>query len=125
MSCYQLTVEGNGTAKPPTVVFPGAYGATDPGLTFNLHAKQTTYIVPGPTVYAGGISKTPGSGCSGGCQATCAVGKGPAGTAVAVAVETGAGGVTPGCASIRQVAAYQQCGGSGFPNDGCAACPVK
>src|SRR3569833_343298 len=129
MSCYQLTVEGNGTAKPPTVNFPGAYGAKDPGLTFNLHAKQTTYVVPGPTVYAGGVSKTPGSGgCSGGCQATCAVGKGPTGTAVmAAAIETGAagaGGAAAGCASVKRVAAWQQCGGSGFANDGCVECPV-
>jgi cellulase len=85
MACYQLTVAGNGTASPATVKFPGAYAAKDPGINFNIHQKQATYVVPGPTVYAGGVSKTPGSACSGGCQASCTAGKGPTGTAILAA----------------------------------------
>jgi cellulase len=82
MSCYQLTISGNGTATPETVKFPGAYSSKDPGIAFQIHQKQSTYIVPGPSVYAGGVSQTPGSKCSGGCQATCTAGKGPTGTAL-------------------------------------------
>ena len=83
MSCYQLEITGNGTATPATVKFPGAYKASDPGIQFNIHAKQSTYIVPGPTVYAGGSTKSAGSGCgAAGCMATCTAGKGPTGTAI-------------------------------------------
>ena len=32
MSCFQLQVGGTGTSDPPTVEFPGAYVATDPGI---------------------------------------------------------------------------------------------
>jgi cellulase len=35
MSCYQLRIEGSGSAKPAGVKFPGAYKATDPGLLIN------------------------------------------------------------------------------------------
>jgi lytic cellulose monooxygenase (C1-hydroxylating) len=124
MSCYQLTVEGNGTATPATVKFPGAYGQRDPGLTFNLHAKAATYVVPGPTVVAGGVEKTPGASCSGGCQATCAAGKGAVGTALMVAAPVETGAATAGCTSVKKVQAWQQCGGAGFAGDGCTECPV-
>lgn len=60
-SCYQITVAGNGSASPAGVSFPGAYKNTDPGILVDIHAKMSTYIDPGPTVYAGGVSKTPGN----------------------------------------------------------------
>ena len=133
MSCYQLAVSGNGTDLPPTVKFPGAYTAKDPGILFDIHSKQTAYIVPGPSLYPGGWNKSAGSGCgtlAGGCKSTCVAGKGPTGTAQLVAIpqtaaaEAGAGSAA--CAgSMRQVAAYQQCGGTGFAGDGCASCPVS
>lgn len=65
-SCYQITVAGSGSATPAGVSFPGAYKNTDPGILVDIHAKMSTYIDPGPTVYAGGVSKTPGnSKCTG------------------------------------------------------------
>jgi cellulase len=60
-SCYQITVAGSGSASPAGVSFPGAYKNTDPGILVDIHAKLSTYIDPGPTVYAGGVSKTPGN----------------------------------------------------------------
>ncbi|KAK1621511.1 glycosyl hydrolase family 61-domain-containing protein [Colletotrichum phormii] len=56
MSCYQIKVEGSGTAKPEGVVFPGAYKATDPGLLINIYNTITSYVIPGPAVYEGGGS---------------------------------------------------------------------
>jgi lytic cellulose monooxygenase (C1-hydroxylating) len=140
MSCYQITISGNGTLVPTaTVKFPGAYKASDPGILFNIHAKASTYVVPGPSVIPEGVVKSAGSGCNaGGCMATCTAGKGPTGTAIlskATAAVAAAGGAAPaggaaaggvaGCASVRQVQAWQQCGGTGFANDGCVQCPVS
>ncbi|KAK0718435.1 glycosyl hydrolase family 61-domain-containing protein [Lasiosphaeria miniovina] len=118
MTCYQISVTGSGSATPPTVVFPGAYKAADPGILVNIHAALATYVAPGPTVYAGGSTKKAGSACSG-CEATCAAGAGPSATASTVSVPLptgGGGGGTGGCT----VAKYAQCGGNGYT--GCTTC---
>ncbi|KAH6906828.1 endoglucanase II [Coprinopsis sp. MPI-PUGE-AT-0042] len=48
-----VNVIGSGTARPPTVRFPGAYKANDPGVLINInYPYPTTYIIPGPTPYA-------------------------------------------------------------------------
>jgi cellulase len=54
MSCYQLRIEGSGSAKPAGVTFPGAYKATDPGLLINIYQDITDYEIPGPAVYSSG-----------------------------------------------------------------------
>ncbi|KAK2753522.1 glycosyl hydrolase family 61 [Colletotrichum kahawae] len=61
MSCYQIKVEGSGSAKPEGVSFPGAYKATDPGLLINIYNTITNYVIPGPAVYGSGSSGS-GSG---------------------------------------------------------------
>lgn len=61
----QLTVTGGGTASPPLVQLPGAYKAADPGIKINIHAAVASYVVPGPTVYAGGSTKSAGAACVG------------------------------------------------------------
>ncbi|KAJ9144680.1 hypothetical protein NKR23_g5959 [Pleurostoma richardsiae] len=131
MSCYQLTVAGSGAASPPTVSFPGAYKASDPGILVNIHAKLSTYVAPGPSIYAGGSLRTPGGQCAN-CAATCTAGKGTVGTALAAqpssaasldgsssAGSTGATGGSSGAAACAQ-AAFQQCGGNGYT--GCTTC---
>ncbi|TFK37374.1 glycoside hydrolase family 61 protein H [Crucibulum laeve] len=50
-ACFQVNVAGSGSAKPPTVKFPGAYGASDPGILINIYAALSTYQIPGPTPY--------------------------------------------------------------------------
>ncbi|TFK21123.1 endoglucanase II [Coprinopsis marcescibilis] len=50
-SCFQLNVVGSGTARPPTVKIPGAYGANDPGVLVNIHQQLSNYIIPGPRPY--------------------------------------------------------------------------
>ncbi|SPQ22679.1 c85eb5ef-8188-4d2e-8333-9e38c8940d7e [Thermothielavioides terrestris] len=117
MSCYQLTVTGSGSATPSTVKFPGAYSASDPGILVNIHAPMSTYVVPGPTVYAGGSTKSAGSSCSG-CEATCTVGSGPSATLTQpTSTATSApGGGGSGCTAAK----YQQCGGTGYT--GCTTC---
>jgi len=118
MSCYQLTVSGGGTATPPTVSLPGAYKASDPGILVDIHESMSTYVMPGPTVYSGGSTKSAGSGCDSGCEATCTAGQGASGTASQVAVNTASGG--SGGSSGCTVAQYGQCGGTGFT--GCTTC---
>ncbi|OLN88157.1 putative endo-beta-1,4-glucanase D 1 [Colletotrichum chlorophyti] len=117
MTCYQLTITGGGSASPGTVLFPGAYKASDPGLLVDIHRKLPTYVVPGPTVYAGGSTKSAGSGCVG-CEQTCTAGAGPSGTASSVPQPstTGGSGGLPGCT----VAKFAQCGGQGYT--GCTNC---
>ncbi|EIW74395.1 glycoside hydrolase family 61 protein [Coniophora puteana RWD-64-598 SS2] len=51
MSCYQLSVSGNGTDAPDTVKIPGAYKATDPGLLINIYQQLDNYTIPGPDPY--------------------------------------------------------------------------
>jgi lytic cellulose monooxygenase (C1-hydroxylating) len=118
MTCFQLTIDSDGDATPETVDFPGAYSASDKGILVNIHASMSTYIAPGPTVYAGGYEKSAGSPCEG-CESTCTPG-GSTGTAVTVQVaqQTGGGG-SSGCTS----GLYQQCGGIGF--NGCTNCGVS
>ncbi|KAF6764278.1 glycoside hydrolase family 61 protein H [Ephemerocybe angulata] len=49
--CFQVNVSGSGSANPPTVKFPGAYGSSDPGIAVNVHQDLTTYKIPGPAPY--------------------------------------------------------------------------
>ncbi|OBT64607.1 hypothetical protein VE03_06381 [Pseudogymnoascus sp. 23342-1-I1] len=105
MSCYQLVVSGGGSASPATVNFPGAYAASDPGILINIHAAISSYVNPGPAVYAGGSSKVAGSACSAGAEAGTTTG--PAVTQTA----TGTPGGGDGSCSVAQ---YQQCGGQDY-----------
>lgn len=70
VTCYQLTVTGSGTASPATVKLPGAYAASNPGILINIYQTMTTYAAPGPTVYAGGSTKSAGAACAA-CESTC------------------------------------------------------
>ncbi|KAK6343848.1 hypothetical protein TWF696_007503 [Orbilia brochopaga] len=36
IECAQINIVGGGTANPPTVSFPGAYGQSDPGILINM-----------------------------------------------------------------------------------------
>ncbi|CAL1706883.1 unnamed protein product [Somion occarium] len=56
--CAQLKITGSGTAQPSgnfLVKFPGAYKASDPGVTIDIYSEpdQTTYTIPGPAVWQG------------------------------------------------------------------------
>ncbi|KAI4594013.1 hypothetical protein KJ359_008801 [Pestalotiopsis sp. 9143b] len=65
MTCYQLTVTGSGTASiSDTVLFPGAYAASDPGILINIYQSMSTYEAPGPTVYSGGSTQSAGATCA-------------------------------------------------------------
>lgn len=121
MTCYQLTVTGSGSAAPPTVLLPGAYKASDPGILINIHAPMTTYAAPGPTVYSGGSTRSAGAPCKG-CESTCTAGKGATGTASSVTQASPTGGSSGGSSSCS-VALYAQCGGTGYT--GCSTCSVS
>ncbi|KAJ5037172.1 uncharacterized protein L3040_007352 [Drepanopeziza brunnea f. sp. 'multigermtubi'] len=56
MSCYQVNVQGTGTAAPDGVSFPGAYAATDAGILINIYQTLDDYIIPGPELYGGGAA---------------------------------------------------------------------
>ncbi|KAJ7114035.1 glycoside hydrolase family 61 protein D [Mycena epipterygia] len=120
--CAQLTITGGGTLAPTAaqlVTFPGAYSATDPGLTVDIYSNEaqteTTYPIPGPPLYGSASSPTsPSSPSSPSSTVTIATPTNPA-TSVP-ASPTG----TPGT-----VAQYGQCGGTGFTGaTGCVS-PFK
>jgi len=52
MSCIQVKVTGSGGKTLPSgLSFPGSYSATDPGVKFNVYAKQNqNYKAPGGPV---------------------------------------------------------------------------
>ncbi|KAH0602883.1 uncharacterized protein H6S33_008533 [Morchella sextelata] len=55
--CAQLTVTGSGTGVPSgdyLTSFPGAYAASDPGITIDIYSSTaTTYTIPGPAKWTG------------------------------------------------------------------------
>ncbi|KAF9690818.1 hypothetical protein EKO04_011017 [Ascochyta lentis] len=59
VTCYQLTVTGDGTATPTGVKFPEAYSKTGPGLGFSIYAPLSEYPAPGPALYARGTKVDP------------------------------------------------------------------
>ncbi|KAL9109447.1 MAG: hypothetical protein Q9227_005955 [Pyrenula ochraceoflavens] len=135
MSCYQLTVTGGGSANPATVLLPGAYKATDPGILYNLYQTQTTYIAPGPTVYSGGSTRSAGAACSGAEAGVPTAGGStltsvrPSTTTAKGATSTKASSTAPtqtsgsGSGAGCTVAKYAQCGGTGYT--GCITCAVS
>ncbi|KFY29797.1 hypothetical protein V493_02244 [Pseudogymnoascus sp. VKM F-4281 (FW-2241)] len=117
MSCYQLVVSGGGSASPATVNFPGAYKASDPGILINIHAAISSYVNPGPAVYAGGSRKVAGSACSAGAESGTTTGP------PVIQTQTGTpGGGGDGGGGGCTVAKYQQCGGQDYK--GCTTCAL-
>jgi len=54
IECFQLKIESSGTGKlSPTVKFPGAYKASDPGIAFNKWNNPRSYTMPGPALWNG------------------------------------------------------------------------
>uniref|UniRef100_D8QB46 AA9 family lytic polysaccharide monooxygenase n=1 Tax=Schizophyllum commune (strain H4-8 / FGSC 9210) TaxID=578458 RepID=D8QB46_SCHCM len=58
--CAQLEITGSGSATPSDeylVTFPGAYSPSDPGIDIDIYdattGAETTYPVPGPSVWSG------------------------------------------------------------------------
>lgn len=103
MTCYQITVTGSGSADPATVSIPGAYDASDAGILINIYQSLTTYAAPGPTVYAGGSTRSAGAACAN-CEATCTAGSGSTGVASSgAAAATGTSEATSTLASSSAV----------------------
>ncbi|KAF1924513.1 carbohydrate-binding module family 1 protein [Didymella exigua CBS 183.55] len=59
VTCYQVTVTGDGTATPAGVKFPEAYSKTGSGLGFSIHQDMSEYPAPGPALYARGTKVDP------------------------------------------------------------------
>ncbi|KAI9681681.1 MAG: hypothetical protein M1822_007033 [Bathelium mastoideum] len=132
-SCFQLTVSGSGSAVPSTVLFPGAYSASDPGILINIYQSLSTYDAPGPTVYSGGSTKSAGAACSGAENSTpgasvATSASASKATSTTLATTTAGAGTSSSKASTSSaaptgacaVAQYGQCGGTGY--SGCTTC---
>jgi hypothetical protein len=44
ISCLNVKITGHGTAEPPGVRFPGAYGQFDPGIKKNIYFGASRYV---------------------------------------------------------------------------------
>ncbi|KAF8874350.1 glycoside hydrolase [Infundibulicybe gibba] len=53
IGCAQVKITGGGSANPPKVALPGAYKASDPGITVNIYNNLQSYTFPGPAVWSG------------------------------------------------------------------------
>jgi len=52
MECAQINITGgSGSKSPATVSLPGAYKASDPGITINIYQTLSSYTIPGPSVF--------------------------------------------------------------------------
>jgi hypothetical protein len=58
--CFNVYINGTGTATPPGVRFPGAYKISDPSLSTSLFQANGSpkgnwdkWVIPGPPVYKG------------------------------------------------------------------------
>ncbi|KAL1896594.1 hypothetical protein Sste5346_004628 [Sporothrix stenoceras] len=108
--CFNLVINGNGTATPTGIPAVSFYKEKDPGILFDLFTKFTTYVIPGPPLYSDALTaaqtkpgaiKATASGVAsyvapagGGAAAPTRAVRSPAGHAVreaAPAVETPAG----------------------------------
>ncbi|EMD31057.1 glycoside hydrolase family 61 protein [Gelatoporia subvermispora B] len=108
--CAQLDITGGGSLAPTTaelVTFPGAYSASDPGLTIDVYTNQamvmTNYTIPGPPLYGSSQSSQPAPPPVTSAPATGA----PLPTTSAAPPATSS-------AAVGTVAQYGQCGGEGY-----------
>ncbi|TVY34331.1 Endoglucanase [Lachnellula subtilissima] len=54
--CVNLAISSSGTATPAGVLATTFYSATDPGILFDLYGTFTSYTIPGPPTYSGGVT---------------------------------------------------------------------
>jgi len=110
--CAQIQITGGGSQAPTSdelVSFPGAYSATDPGLTVDIYTNtaltETDYVIPGPPLY--------GSGTGTPVPPPTTVPSQPPGT-TATPPGTTAAPPSTSSTSVATVAEYGQCGGEGY-----------
>ncbi|KAF9485915.1 glycoside hydrolase family 61 protein I [Pholiota conissans] len=108
MECAQIQITGGGSTSPATVSFPGAYKGSDPGITYNLYSGQTTYTIPGPSVFSCSGSSNPTTVAPTTTPTTVPP---PVTTSKPVTTTTSA---APTPTSVGTVAHYGQCGGTGW-----------
>ncbi|EIM86349.1 cellulose-growth-specific protein [Stereum hirsutum FP-91666 SS1] len=113
--CAQISITGGGTLEPTAdelVTFPGAYSASDPGLTVDIYSNsaqtETTYPIPGPPLYGSSVSSSSAP------AAPSSTASSPVGSSSAPAPTSSSTG------SAGTVAQYAQCGGQGYT--GATAC---
>jgi lytic cellulose monooxygenase (C1-hydroxylating) len=54
--CFNLAITGTGTAAPSGISAETFYTPSDPGIFVNIYQTLSTYIIPGPTVWSGGVT---------------------------------------------------------------------
>ncbi|TVY15519.1 Endoglucanase-4 [Lachnellula arida] len=54
--CVNLAISSSGTAAPAGVLATSFYSATDPGILFDIYGSFTSYTIPGPPTYSGGVT---------------------------------------------------------------------
>ncbi|KAL5483152.1 CEL1 [Sanghuangporus weigelae] len=120
--CAQIEITNGGSLEPTTaelVKFPGAYSNSDPGVNIDVYSNsaqaQTTYVIPGPALYAGARSGSPAPAPS--SSAPLPSSSVPSTSVVSSAAPSSTAGTTVGAAQ------YAQCGGQGFAGPTTCASP--
>ncbi|KAI0337327.1 hypothetical protein BDW22DRAFT_1340024 [Trametopsis cervina] len=129
--CAQIQITGGGSLAPTAaelVTFPGAYKNTDPGINIDLYSNaaqtQTTYVIPGPPLYAGaaGAGSAPPPPPPPPPPTSAAPTSAPPTSAVSPHSSAPPASSTPASPppTSGTVAQYGQCGGQGY--SGATAC---
>ncbi|KIP10563.1 carbohydrate-binding module family 1 protein [Phlebiopsis gigantea 11061_1 CR5-6] len=122
--CAQITITGGGSLAPTAaelVSFPGAYSNTDPGVNIDVYSNaaqtQTTYVIPGPPLYAGATVTVPSAPGSSGSSPSSPASSASSASAHSSSAASSAATAAPTGALAQQ---YAQCGGQGWT--GATAC---
>ncbi|KAL5504717.1 CEL1 [Sanghuangporus vaninii] len=122
--CAQIEITNGGSLEPTAaelVKFPGAYSNTDPGVNIDVYSNteqaQTTYVIPGPALYAGARSGSPAPAPSSSAPLPSSSAPLPSTSVISSAAPSSTGGTTVGAAQ------YAQCGGQGFAGATTCASP--
>jgi len=105
MECAQIQITGGGSASPPTVVFPGAYAGTDPGITISIYYPTVTnYTIPGPRPFT----------CSGSTTNTTTTTTKSSTSTSSTTKSTSSTSTSTSTAPASTQTKYGQCGGQGW-----------
>ncbi|KAL5512620.1 CEL1 [Sanghuangporus baumii] len=122
--CAQIEITNGGSLEPTAaelVTFPGAYSNSDPGVNIDVYSNaaqaQTTYVIPGPPLYAGAQSGSPAPAPPSSAPLPSSSAPVPSTPVVSSAAPSSTAGTTVGAAQ------YAQCGGQGFAGPTTCASP--
>ncbi|KAG9014001.1 hypothetical protein FRB94_000198 [Tulasnella sp. JGI-2019a] len=128
--CAQIQVVGGGSLAPTAaelVKFPGAYSQTDPGIDIDVYGTaaqtQTTYVIPGPPLYAGATGATGTTGTTTAKTTTSTSTTAKTSTTSTTTTKATTTSTSATSTATGTAAEFAQCGGIGFTGPTVCASP--